>query len=142
MSYTELHTGKLTPVKTIKSHQEFMDFVYENELTGRHEISIEMYLDTNLITDVTVTTGQLPILLCTHNDIDGLPHYCFYENVIYRFDDYIAGNDKSYINRFIKNSNGSIDFVSMFNSWLIGFEEELQDGLDALLDKGNKDEDR
>ena len=140
MSYTELHTGTLTPVKTIKSHQEFMDFVDENELTGRHEISIEMYLDTNLITDVTVTTGQLPILLCTHNDIDGLPHYCFYENVIYRFGDYIAGNDKSYINRFIKNSNGSIDFVSMFNSWSIGFEEELQDGLDALLDKENKDE--
>ena len=30
MSSTELHTGTLIPVKTINSHQEFMDFVYEN----------------------------------------------------------------------------------------------------------------
>lgn len=30
MSYTELHAGTLTPVKTIKCHQAFMDFVYEN----------------------------------------------------------------------------------------------------------------
>ena len=30
MSHAELHTGTLTPVKTINSHQEFMDFVYEN----------------------------------------------------------------------------------------------------------------
>lgn len=140
MSYTELHTGKLTPVKTINSHQEFIDFVVENELTGRHEISIDEYLRYNFITDVT--TKKTPILLCTHNDIDGLPHYCFYENVIYRFDDYVTDNG-DYINRFIRKSDGSIYFINMFhNAWRDNFSEELQDGLDELLNKENKDEDR
>ena len=45
MSSTELHTGTLTPVKTINSHQGFIDFVYENELTGYLASSIEIYLD-------------------------------------------------------------------------------------------------
>ena len=45
MSNTELHTGTLTPVKTINSHQGFIDFVYENELTGYLASSIEIYLD-------------------------------------------------------------------------------------------------
>ena len=38
MSSTELHTGTLIPVKTINSHQEFMDFVHENEYTAMPQI--------------------------------------------------------------------------------------------------------
>ena len=133
MSYTELHAGKLTPVKTISNHQEFMDFVVENELTGRHEISIDEYLRYSFITDVT--TKKTPILLCSSNDMDELPKYCFYKNVIYRFDNYTVEDD-DYINKFIRNSDGSIDFINMFhNAWRDNFSEELQDGLDELLNK-------
>ena len=45
-----------------------------------------------------------------------------------------------YVNKFIKNSDGSIDFVSIFYSGGTDFYEELQDGLDALLNEENKDE--
>ena len=88
MSSTELHTGTLTPVKTINSHQGFIDFVYENELTGYLASSIEIYLDDGGITDVT--SEKSPMLLCASNDMNGLPKYCFYKNVIYRFDNYFA----------------------------------------------------
>ena len=137
MSYTELHTGKLTPVKTINSHQEFLDFAHENELTGYLASSIEIYLDDDGITDVT--TEKSPMLLCASNDMNGLPKYCFYKNVIYRFDNYVA-NEYCYGNKFIKNYDGSIDFVSMFYNGGTDFYEELQDELDALLNEESNDE--
>ncbi len=137
MSYTELHTGKLTPVKTINSHQEFLDFAHENELTGCLTSSIAIYLDDCGITDVT--TEKSPMLLCASDDMNGLPKYCFYKNVIYRFDNYVA-NEHCYGNKFIKNYDGSIDFVSMFYNGGTDFYEELQDELDALLNEENNDE--
>ena len=137
MSYTELHTGTLTPVKTINNHQEFIDFVVENELTGYSAPSIEIYLYDDGITDVT--TEESLILLCASNDMDGLSKYCFYKNVIYRFDNYVA-NEHCYGNKFIKNYDGSIDFVSMFYNGGTDFYEELQDELDALLNEEINDE--
>ena len=135
MSSTELHTGTLTPVKTINSHQGFIDFVYENELTGYLASSIEIYLYDDGITDVT--SEKSPMLLCASNDMNGLPKYCFYKNVIYRFDNYVA-EECCYGNKFIRNSDSSINFVSMFYNGGTNFYEELQDGLDALLNKENK----
>lgn len=139
MSYTELHTGKLTPVKTINTHQEFLDFAHENELTGCLTSSIAIYLDDCGITDVTATTGCTPLLLCASNSENRSSNYCFYKNVIYRFDNYTVEYD-DYIKKFNRNSDGSIDFVSMFYNGGTNFDEELQDGLDALLNEENKDE--
>ena len=134
MSSTELHTGTLTPVKTINSHQEFMDFVHENELTGHLTSSIEIYLDDCGITDVTATNGCEPLLLCAYQYRCGLPKYCFYKNVIYRFDNYTV-DEGDYINEFNRNSDDSINFVSMFYNGGTVFHEELQEGLDTLLNK-------
>lgn len=139
MSYTELHTGKLTPVKTINSHQEFVDFVHENKLTAWLDYSnIEEYFEERSINDVA--DNSLAIVLCK-SDRPQVPYeYVFYKNVIYRVDNYSFSDDDFYINKFIKNSDGSIDFVSMFYNGGTGFDEELQDGLDELLNKENKDE--
>ncbi|WP_294966548.1 hypothetical protein [uncultured Gilliamella sp.] len=139
MSNTELHTGKLTPVKTINSHQEFMDFVHENKLTEHYTSSIEIYLDYEGITDVTATNGCLPLLLCACQDRRGLPQFCFYKNVIYRFNNYIIEED-DYINKFSRNSDGSIGFVCLFYNGGTCFSEELQDGLDILLNEESKNE--
>ncbi|WP_334324370.1 hypothetical protein [Gilliamella apicola] len=139
MSCTELHTGTLTPVKTINSHQEFIDFAHENKLTGHLTSSIEIYLDDDDITDVTATNGYAPLLLYACQNRCGLPQYCFYKNVIYKLDNYTV-EEGDYINEFNRNSDGSINFVSMFYNGGTVFHEELQEGLDALLSKENKDE--
>lgn len=139
MSSTELHTGTLTPVKTINSHQEFLDFVHENELTGYLTPSIEIYLDDDDITDVTATNGYAPLLLCTCQNWRGLPQYCFYKNVIYKLDNYTV-DEGDYINEFNRNSDGSINFVSMFYNGGTVFSEELQEGLDKVLNKENTNE--
>ena len=138
MSCTELHTGKLTPVKTINSHQEFVDFVHENKLTAWLDSNIEEYFEEHSVNDVA--DNSLAIVLCKSDGFRVPYEYVFYKNVIYRVDNYSFSDDDFYINRFIKNSDGSIDFVSMFYNGGTGFDEELQDGLDELLNKENKDE--
>lgn len=142
MSHAELHTGTLTPLKTINSHQEFMDFVHENELTGYLTSSIEIYLDDCGITDVTATNGCAPLLLCAYQYRCGLPQYCFYKNVTYTFDNYIMTDDivddKYEINNFIRRADSSICFVSLFSNSETSFSVELRDGLDALLNEENK----
>ena len=138
MSYTELHTGKLIPVKTINNHQEFMDFVHENELTAWLNSNIEEYFEERSVNDVA--DNSLAIVLCKSDRFRVPYEYVFYKNVIYRVDNYLFSDDDFYINRFIRNSDGSISFVSMFYNGGTGFEEELQEGLDALLNKENKDE--
>lgn len=45
MSYTETHTGKLIPIKTISCHQEFINFVHENDLI-RDEINLQQKANT------------------------------------------------------------------------------------------------
>ena len=94
------------------------------------------------ITDMSGTvlfkTG-LPLLLCACQDRRGLPQFCFYKNVIYRFDNYIIEED-DYINKFSRNSDGSIGFVCLFYNGGTCFSEELQDGLDILLNEESKNE--
>ena len=138
MSSTELHTGTLIPVKTINSHQEFMDFVHENELTAWLNSNIEEYFEERSVNDVA--DNSLAIVLRKSDGFRVPYEYVFYKNVIYRVDNYSFSDDDFYINRFIKNSDGSISFVSMFYNGGTGFEEELQDGLDALLNKEINDE--
>lgn len=138
MSYTELHTFKLTPFKTVESLQEFINFARENKLNVSIYPNVEEYFDEYYITHIVDYSSTIAVGKSGRFNVQY--EYVFYKNVIYKFDAYSTEDKEIYINRVIKNSNGSIDFVSMFNSWLIGFEEELQDGLDALLDKENKDE--
>ena len=111
-----------------------------SELTGCLTSSIAIYLDDCGITDVTAKTGCTPLLLCASNSENRSSTYCFYKNVIYRFDNYTVEYD-DYIKKFNRNYDGSIDFVSMFYNGGTDFYEELQDGLDELLNKENKDED-
>lgn len=49
MSNTKIYIGKLAPVKTIKNHQVFMDFVHKNKLTTYLEDSIEDFLGGTFI---------------------------------------------------------------------------------------------
>ena len=136
MSSTELHTGTLTPVKTINSHQEFMDFVHEHKLTAWLNSNIEEYFEEHSVNDIA--DSSLAIVLCESDKFRTPYEYIFYKNVIYKIDNYLFSDDDFYINRFIKNSDGSINFVSMFYNGGTGFDEELQDGLDALLNQENK----
>ena len=133
MSCTELHTGTLTPVKTINSHQEFVDFVHKNKLTALFYPNIEEYFERCSVNDVA--DNSLAIVLCKPNECRAPYEYVFYKNVIYKIDNYSFSDDGFYINRFIKNSDGSIDFVNLFYNGGTDFDEELQDGLDALLNK-------
>lgn len=57
-----------------------------------------------------------------------------------KFLDFLAVEGCEYVNKFIINPDGSIDFVSMFYNGGTGFDEELQDGLDELLNKENTNE--
>ena len=138
MSSTELHTGTLTPLKTINSHQEFMDFVHENKLTAWLYPNIEEYFEERSVNDVA--NNSLAIVLCKSDGCRAPYEYVFYKNVIYKIDNYLFSDDDFYINRFIKNSDGSINFVSMFYNGGTGFDEELQEGLDKLLNKENTNE--
>lgn len=65
MSCTKFHTGKLTTIETIEHHQEFINFTCEKMLTDHHELSTEIYIDYNYITDVT--TEKSPILFSSNN---------------------------------------------------------------------------
>ena len=116
-----------------------MDFVHENELTGYLTPSIEIYLDDDDITDVTAINGYAPLLLCACQNWCGLPKYCFYKNVIYKLDNYTV-DEGDYVNEFNRNSDSSINFVCMFYNGGTVFHEELQEGLDKLLNKENTNE--
>ena len=57
-----------------------------------------------------------------------------------KFLDFLAVEGCEYVNKFIINPDGSIDFVSMFYNGGTDFYEELQDGVDALLNEESNDE--
>jgi len=137
MSCTELHTFKLTPFKTVESLQEFINFARENKLNVSIYPNVEEYFDEYYITHIVDYSSA--IALCKASGFNTQCKYVFDKNVIYKFDNYVTRGCE-YVNKFIKNSDGSIDFVSIFYSGGTGFEEELQEGLDALLSKENKDE--
>ena len=137
MSYTELHTFKLTPFKTVESLQEFINFARENKLNVSIYPNVEEYFDEYYITHIVDYSSA--IALCKTSGFNTQCKYVFYKNVIYKFDNYVAKGCE-YVNKFIINPDGSIDFVSMFYNAGTNFYEELQDGLDELLNKENKDE--
>ena len=137
MSYTELRIVKLTPFKHVKSPQEFINFARENKLDVSIYPGVEEYFDEYYITHIVDYSSA--IALCKASGFNTQCKYVFYKNVIYKFDNYVAKGCE-YVNKFIINPDGSIDFVSMFYNGGTNFYEELQDGLDALLNKENKDE--
>ena len=137
MSYTELHTFKLTPFKTVERLQEFINFARENKLNVSIYPNVEEYFDEYYITHIVDYSSA--IALCKASGFNTQCKYVFYKNVIYKFDNYVAKGCE-YVNKFIINPDGSIDFVSMFYNDGTNFYEELQDGLDELLNKENTDE--
>lgn len=88
MSYTELHTGKLTPVKTIKSPQEFINFARKNKLDVSIYPNVEEYFDEYYITHIVDYSSAIAI--CTSGRFNTQCKYVFYKNVIYKFDYHIA----------------------------------------------------
>lgn len=123
----ELNMGILTPVKIIKNHQEFIDFVHEHKLTEQYDQSIESYLAHSNIEDVT--THLLPIILVESGDSEDSEDnlsYCFYKQSVYKFDKYVMKRGDNYINAWNKNSDGSFNFTSLFYEWSTDFNEMLR----------------
>ena len=120
----ELNMGILTPVKIIKNHQEFIDFVHEHKLTEQYDQSIESYLAHSNIEDVT--THLLPIILVESGDSEDNLSYCFYKQLVYKFDKYVMKRGDNYINAWNKNSDGSFNFTSLFYEWSTDFNEMLR----------------
>lgn len=112
MSSTELHTGKLTPFKTVESPQELINFARKNKLDVSIYPNVEEYFDDYCITHIVDYSSAIAV--GTSGRFNVQYEYVFYKNVIYKFDDYITEDEDGYINRFIINSDGSIDLVSMF----------------------------
>ena len=137
MSCAELHTFKLTPFKTVESLQDFINFARENKLDVSIYPNVEECFDDYSITHRVDYLSTIAV--GTSGRFNVQYEYVFYKNVIYKFDNYVAEGCE-YVNKFIINPDGSIDFVSMFYNGGTNFYEELQDGLDELLSKENKDE--
>lgn len=138
MSYTELRIVKLTPFKHVKSPQEFINFARENKLDVSIYPGVEEYFDEYYITHIVDYSSDIAV--GTSGRFNVQYEYVFYKNVIYKFDDYITEDEEGYINRFIINSDGSIDLVSMFYNCGTDFAKNLRGGLNALLNEENKDE--
>lgn len=118
MSYTELHKGKLVPVKDHLSTGEFLEWL---------ESALDFHVD-----DLEEKIEDEYDTLEVFNTEDELV-YLFTKNVLYKVTDYSGGEYCSdEISLTVEQPDGSIDFMYLFYNGGTCFSEMLEEGLERI----------
>ena len=118
MSYTELHTGKLKPIRYNLSVEDFKNWLKEDESRYTED------LDERLADGVAVLVKQ--------RYWTGDYTHVFSKNTLYKFIEHNKLGEADYVDITNKSKDGSIDFTYMFYNGGTCFSEMLEEGLNKI----------